>query len=221
MSYPTYPTAADVENWLKSTGFWPVSDGTDEGDAQEERAQIQAGIAAAAAADEWEKLTGWLPFLADESASDRTFDETDTTGYLDFEGGAVTVNTVTVNGSALVLNTGYFLEPRNPRGRPYTGIQVGSRWGYHSPYGPRNSIVVNARWGYSTTVPADVWQAILQRASINTLRGIPNEQDIASISQDGFSKQLDIVGVLTQKDIAQGGDKDFVTFAMRYQRVVC
>jgi hypothetical protein len=214
--YTSYPTAGDVENWLRSSTFWP------EDENQVLRAQSQAQIAAVAAVDEWETLTGWRPFLAGAEDEVRAFDATDSTGWLDFEGGAVSVSSVSIATTVLTLGEQYWLTPGNAasQGRPFTGIQFSPRYqtlGWRRPGG----ISVTARWGYDAELPADVFQACLQRAAINTLRAIPNEQGLASISQEGFSKALDVVGVLTQKDIAQGGDKDFTVLAARYARVVC
>lgn len=214
--YTSYPTAADVENWLRSSTFWPVDEN------QITRAQTQAEIAASAAAEEWETLVGWRPFLAGAESTLRTFDATDSTGWLDFEGGAVSVEAVAIATTVLQVEEQYWLTPSNAgsQSRPFTGIQFSPAYqtlGWRRPGG----ISVTARWGYGAEVPADVFQACLQRAAINTLRAIPNEQGLASISQDGFSKALDVVGVLTQKDIAQGGDKDFTVLAARYARMVC
>lgn len=215
----SYPSAADVEALLKSSSYWPT-DAT-----KAEFARLQAAIGASAAADEWERVTGWAPFLVDKSvATTREFwDGPDSRGFLDFEGGALEVESVSVNGNALVAGGygGYRLEPENAasRHKPITGLHLGYRAGFYNLHA--QPIVVKALWGWGRTLPADVWQAIQQKAALIALTQIENLQNIASISEDGFTKAFDVVGVVTQKDLVTlVWGKSFNTTAERYVRVV-
>lgn len=227
MPFVAYPTPADVEALIRSAGYWPTSS------AKQSLALIQAQIGAEAAKDEFEHLTGWTPFLADEAATEREFDTVDTRGYIDFEGGALEIESVTINGTPLVFRTGYRPQPVNAisRKEAFTGIEVGSRFGGYSSYAygssGLNPFIVSARWGRVDEIPGDVWQAIQQRAALIVLTQIDNLQNIASLSQDGFSKAYDVVGTITQKDLAAGGiggegvwGKNFALIAQRWTRVV-
>lgn len=211
----SYPSAGHVEAALKSAKFWPSSD------TSQQMARLQSQIAVRGAVAEWERITGWAPFLAAETASVRHFDGTDAMGWLDFQGGAIDVTSVTVGGQ-LLLAEAYWPRPGEAplRGLAYTGIKLASRYIPRGSSAP-GSIAVLARWGRVVECPGDAFLAIQQRAMVNTLRQIENLQCLAQVSHDGFSKAYDIVGVLTQKDIAQGGDKDFDVYAGRYVRVVC
>ncbi|MBW3637061.1 MAG: hypothetical protein KY445_11470 [Armatimonadetes bacterium] len=231
MGFTTYPDAAAVEALIRSAGYWPTDP------TKQELARIQAEIGAAAARDEWERVTGWEPFLAGAAATARTFNATDHTGFLDFEGGALSVQSVAINGQPALGVTRYQPQPQNAvsRGQAFLGIQMAR---YNSALLNTNftfngnaefgRIEVVARWGRVAEVPGDVYQAILQKAALVVLTQIENLQSVASISQDGFSKAYDIVGIVTQKDLAAGGmggggiwGSSFDKIAQRWVRVVC
>jgi hypothetical protein len=199
-----------VEALLKSSGYWP----TDAGKQDFARLQAQAG--AQAAADEWKRTTGWNPFLIQSTApSERSFWSVDSRGFLDFAGGAVSVESVWLGGN---LIGGYRFEPENAtsRGMAITGIQLGVRYGVSFA----QPVVVNAVWGRVSQIPGDVWQAIQQKAALIALTQVENLQSIASISEDGFSKAYDVVGIVTQKDLVGIWGKDFDKIAGRWMRVV-
>lgn len=226
MSHSAYPTAADIEAMMRSTGYWP----TDE--TKQTLAGIQCQIAADAAKDNWEHYTGWYPFLADTTATERVFDRIDHTGLLDLEGGAIEVVSAAFNGTTQNLGENYTLFPRNAiaKKQAITALDFGNYRGNHSTLTSgysRNSIVVNAKWGRVTEVPGDVWQALQQLAALIVLTQIENLQSIASISQDGFEKAYDVVGIVTQKDLAAGGaggeglwGRNFLETAKRWKRVI-
>jgi len=219
----SYPTATDVEALLKSAGYWPTDSG------KQDFARLQAEIGAVAAVDEWARLTGWNPFLADNLATERVFDGVDSRGFLDFDGAAVSVTSLSINGTVQTLNEQYQLHPQNAASRKEAirGLQLGSRGGYSNFYGAAGRIVVTARWGRVDAIPGDAWQAMQQKAALITLTQIENLQSVASISEDGFTKAYDVVGIVTQKDLAAGGmggggiwGSNFEKIAIRWQRVV-
>jgi hypothetical protein len=208
MPFLSYPTAADVEALLKSSSYWPVDSN------KQDFARLQADIGARAAAEEWERLTGWSPFLlASNEASPREF--WGAGERIDFQGGALSIESVSVGGAPIAPERTR-IEPENAVARhtAITAIRLLS---------PRSSgapVVVTARWGRVESVPGDVWQAIQQKAALIALTQIENLQSIASISEDGFSKAYDIVGIVTQKDLVGIWGKDFEKIATRWQRVV-
>ena len=221
-TYTSYPTAADVEALLKSAKYWPEdSDATAVALARE-----QAAIAAAGAAREFENRTGWLPFLAKAEPTARVFDATSGEGVLELGAGLLPepapVVSLTEGSSVYQEGKSYWLQSANApdQGLPYTRLQF-----VHSLFGGRvwsypNRITITGRWGYCAQLPPDVWVAIQKKAGVEVLASIENLQSIASISQDGFSKAYDIVGIITQKDVLDRWGKDFDRFCTRYTRVV-
>lgn len=218
--YTQYPGPLDVEVKLKSIGIWP----TDPYKAL--LAQEQAEIGAGAVVDEFERRTGWRPYLVTSDAEDSTytFDATDAYGELSLDGGFVSITSVTVGGTLQTVNTNYTTEPRNAvaNGEPITRLNFpygGMRFGY--PTSP-NSIVVIGKRGNCTTLAnqRDVWQALQNAAALIALTSVENFQNIASISMDGFSKAFDVVGVVTQKDLLVEWSKGFDKKVMQCSRVV-
>ncbi|RYX80484.1 hypothetical protein EON83_28410 [bacterium] len=214
-----YPTAEHLELALKSNSIWP------DDAAKQDLARFQAAIAAQGAADQWEKLTGWSPFVAG-SISTRAFDLPDFDGFLNLRGGALSIESVTLRGRVLTAGRDYLPLPRAAvqRGEAITGIQFRSLYSGHNNWafgdGAEYPVLeISARWGRVAECPGDVFLALQKRAIATMMDLIENQQSIASISQDGFNKQYDIVGVRTQKDIAETGDKDFIKIVEAWKRV--
>lgn len=220
IDYTAYPDAVDVSLLLKSAKYWP-SDSDTTGQAL---ALNQAEIAVNGAVAEFERRTGWRPFLAGDTATTRYFTATDHYGLLDLSGSIMTVSGITVADTALVLNTGYYIDRYNDD-EPLTNIQFSQPYGIGSNmFGagvsrPRQ-IAVTGIWGRVTLVPADVWQVVQQYAAGQTLMVIENLQSVASLSMDGLSKALDIVGINTQKDAVGLWPKNWDKIIYNWQRVV-
>lgn len=208
-----YPDEEDVQLLLQSAKLWPA----DSDSAGQALALQQAEIAALGAKAEFERMTGWLPFLAGPSATTRTFDATDFNGVLDLHGGLLSSPTVTVSGSAYTVDTNFYLDPANAagQGKAWTSLRF---WGHIAPGRP-NQISVTGRFGYCTSLPADVWQAIQKYAGVLTLMSIENRPNPGSIVQDGFSKSWDVVGVISQTKILDTWGKDWNGAVRRYVRV--
>lgn len=139
----TYPEAADLTAALTALGVTePTASAT-----------ILDGAIAY-----WERVTGHNPFLATGTESEKTFDPpyNDRGFVLDIPA-CVSVESVTVDESALTVTDDYDLLPLN--GTPKNGIRMKSHPGFKQA-----SVVVSADWGYSSTVPSDVWTAILNLA---------------------------------------------------------
>lgn len=116
---------------------------------------------AAGAASEFERLTGWVPFLADSESSTVAFDPPELVpGYiLDLGCAFWTVDSVSLDGSALTQSDDYVLRKMSassPLG--YTAIQF-----KFNPGGKIQSVSVTGRKGLIASIPDDVYQAILGR----------------------------------------------------------
>jgi len=216
MPYATYPTAEHIEAFLKSNSTWPT-------DADKQAmAQYIAGIVADACAAEWERIVGWKPFLSTGESETRRFYEIDSRGVLQL-GAAQSIATVQIGtATPLIADESYWLEPDNATTAGYiSGLVLGDGWGYYgATISRRSPIAITGVFGRVTEVPGDVFLALLKRAGAVMMDLIENQQSVASISQDGFSKAYDIVGIRTQKDFAETGDKDFLLIAGRWMRPV-
>lgn len=216
MAFPTYPTADSVEILLRSASFWPT-------DANKQSlARAQADIGAKAAADEWERLTGWKPFLMAPGAplQSRPFDGTDYDGVLNLRGAAQEIAAVTFETRVLELERDFWLLASSDESDlayepPYLALRfLRPLVGAGLPAGLR----VSARWGFCSQVPAYAYQQILQAASLIALTSVENLQSIADIGLDGFNKAFDVVGIITQKDLLTTWGKDFLKAAALHAR---
>jgi len=219
--YTKYPTGADLEVLLKSVNAWPDDSLT----TQVALAREQAQIAADGAAFEFERSTGWLPFLAKETATARPFDGTDESGVLDLKAGLLAspapIAQLTVGNKVYQEDISYWLQPATApdQGLPYTRLQF-----IHSIFGGLtwslpNRMTITGRWGYCDSLPPDVWVAIQKKGAVELLASMENLQDIASISQDGFSKSYDITGVITQSKLLEVWGVNFKQYVTRYTRI--
>lgn len=140
----SWPTASDVVATCQANGL-----------------QVEESVAAVwlnAAIAAFESMTGWHPFLADASPGSLTFDAPGLVpGFvLDMKTGFATVDSVSLNGSTLSADD-YILHP------------VGSGYATHiqflrHPGFSLQSIEVVGRRGRVTSVPPDVYQAVLMQA---------------------------------------------------------
>ena len=213
---PFYPTAQTVEVSLKSSGFWP------EDAAKQILAQSQCEIGAAAAASEWEKRTGWSPFLMkpDAPVQSRPFNGTDLDGVLNLRAAAQEIAGLIAGTRALVEGTDFWLlasaDPDDLAYEPpYTALRF-LRPRAH-PLRP-GEIRVSARWGFCSELPPDVRQQILDAAKLVALTSVENLQSIASLSVDGFSKAFDVTGIITQQNLLQTWGKNFDKAMKPYTR---
>ncbi|HEX9998369.1 MAG TPA: hypothetical protein VGB45_14620 [Abditibacterium sp.] len=212
-----YPTATDVEVKLKSSSFWPT-------DATKQLlAQHQAQIGAAGAAAEWERMTGWNPFLAPPASQPhktRPYNGSDLDGVLNLRAAAQEISSVSVDGRVLVAERDFWLlssadEENLAFEPPYTALKLLYPMVGSSRPG---RVKVTARWGYVDAIPPDVWQKIQEAATLVALTSIENLQSIASIGIDGFNKAFDVTGIITQQNLLQTWGKDFHTAAKLYAR---
>lgn len=214
--YSRFPNALDVEYKLQSSTLWP-----DKANMRTlAREQAETGVNGAIA--EWERLTGYTPFLSDGTIKTMTFNVDarafSSTGILQLGGGLLELSSATVSGSTIPSDY-VLLQPDNAplRGKPYRWLKFPTLKNRYLSSGVMPlKFVVTGKIGYGLTVPADAWEEVLEMACLFTLTGVENLQSLASLSMDDFNKQLDIVGVITQKDLMQQWGKSFEKTARRF-----
>ncbi len=133
----------------------------------------------------FEEKTGYVPFLAEETAQDYFYSPPEYGNTLELRAGFVEVEEVAVGltdadqtGTVLTVLQDYSLAPYNASqaSKPYTRIEFST--GFR---GGARSIRVKGKKGYSSQVPSDVWNAILRAAAAESLpamvagEGMPTE----------------------------------------------
>lgn len=175
MAHSAYPTAAQIETFIRSLGIFSADDLT------AFLVDVNLTELSDAAKAAWEADTGWTPFLRDASPVSRRFDAPGpnrrhiTRGGLNrlhLEAGLLEITafvtgysaslTTPAAGEAVVSQDDYWLWPPNAaiEARPYTVIEFAAfQWG--SP----QSIRITGYWGYAGTIPDDAWEAIKRQAA--------------------------------------------------------
>jgi len=141
-----YPTGSDLSAFLTSYGITPTVTLTN------------ANALVAAAVREWESKTGWEPFLS--VTETRTFDAPVADDWWS-EIGIISVSSISVDGYA-VDPSAYDLRNRYRNG-PYLSIRfnapiLGTRSGM-------GKMSIAGTFGYTSSLPADVTDAILSKAA--------------------------------------------------------
>lgn len=170
-----YPSFREVWDTLTISGILSgVPD--DRKTAMQERVQ-QAIVEAA---EEWEQVVDWRPFLSTGVVEARTFDGTGAE-VLPFDAGLLSLTSVAIGGATYTPGQSLALGPENAdaKGRPFTFLDFG-RWGsaglqsgYANPYADfyalspigLRSVSVTGVWGYCAKLPSDVRRLILYRAA--------------------------------------------------------
>lgn len=220
IDYTVAPDATQVENWLRGMNVWP-SDAT-----QATHAATTAQINVAAAIKEFERRTGWHPFVAttEDATEVRRFSQTDPDGLLSLNTGLLELTSVAVSGTVKTVDVNYWLDPANAEqiGEPYTGILL-----WPAVFGPGvyasarpNQIVVTGRFGRFAEWPADAWAAVMVRGTRSTMNGINLEQDLASVSEGPFSTGFDLVGTVSLKDAWNDQKEFWENTILGYKRVI-
>jgi hypothetical protein len=223
IDYTIAPTNQDVYNLLAQASFLKTAMAGFTGEYLES--------VAGAAATEWNKRTNYHPFVAPELASAKRFDPPGPSRRGRYQGGGRLLNLRAglveltslklqplddpSDSETLVEGEDFFLEDANAPadGKPYTQVRFA-----RNIWGKPQSLLITGRWGYADEYPADAWEAIRQYAALLALTGLNIEQDVASISQPGLTKELDTVGTITPKDILIEWPKLFRAAAKRYRR---
>lgn len=160
MPYDAMPTEQDLCDFLTDTGL--------------EFPQTNLGIHMNAAIELWNTKTGWVPYLAETQT--RYYDPPGPHvsrnvvavyrggGYiLELDSGLISITSLSISTSTdYVENVDFTLRPSNAllSGEAYTEIEF--KW---SMTGMPNSIQIIGLFGRVTTVPDDVWEAILGMAA--------------------------------------------------------
>ena len=151
--YSAYPTSTDLQTYLATTNL--ATAGLD----------LDRAIAGSVAG--FQEATGRLPFLA--VSGTRLFDPPTGPGLmLDLRADVVGISSIAINGQAQTEGEDYWVRPYNNDqiGKPFNLVEFSAykwplRWSFALPQW-KQSISITANWGYSTTLPDDVWDALLQ-----------------------------------------------------------
>lgn len=162
MPYAAFPAGPELGAFLVENGYASV-------------APSLAGAYAGAAADAFQRETGWVPFLRDGSDVARLFDCPEM-GFpfnwrVPFAAGLLAVTSVEsawdgTTGTAKTATLDYLLGGGDGTDtRPYQWLDL-----RHFPGRQPQSIRIVGRWGYSATVPDDVYLAVLSKAAADYVR---------------------------------------------------
>lgn len=215
MSYSAYPTEADLLRFLQI----PMS-----GDVPDTVRTFLAAQVGAARADLEQECN--RVFLAPATAVTRYYDPpTDRARVLFIDDFATVTGIVyqPVGSSAetLTASTDYVLEPRNgpSESRPYTQVRFLNRsWMLPLSSTLYGSIAITGRRGYATSLPDNIWLAILARAAGNLWQA-----HRAGVTQGilGFTEgdlKIDF-GVEPGKAMTEGWQAQYAAVVAQYQRL--
>ena len=168
MSYPDYtrnPNDSDVQTFLTAAAMWDTS-----------YAAVNVGLAAAAV-DEFQNVTGRIPFLGKASNADYYFDAPDTRsgmnrlGNLVFWPGVPFVSIAAIAygctpadqvGHVLTIGTDVFLGPEN---YALKGLPIEELVFVTPITGDVRSLRINGKAGSFATWPEDAWHAVVMGAT--------------------------------------------------------
>lgn len=182
-TYDTYPDSSLIQSLLGSVGI-------------EVPEEFDFVPFADAAVSEWERTTGFKPFLAGESGT-FLYDPPGPNCVGEARGGArrlfldrgfISIESITTSGVLRVEGEDYRLRPYNHSadGDPITEIDfVSVQWGR-----PQCIEVVGVP-GYATTIPADAWTAILQLGASYVAKQLA--EGVASVGETEIRTEIDTV----------------------------
>jgi hypothetical protein len=173
-----WPTSTDLGDFLTAAGY-------DYGSAD-------LDLAIGAAVYEFERRTGWKPFIRDAADYTAYYDPPYVGSFgciLSLKYPLLTLTSLSygleedgTGGTAMTQGTDFVMEPYDggTDEKPWTGVRF-----LTYPYGLSRSIKVIGKRGYSESCPYDVYQAILRKAAgmvaVNLTAGAPGEA--ASVKQ--------------------------------------
>ena len=159
----------------------------------------------AAVVSEWERRTGWSPFVAESTASVATFAATDGNGILRLPSGYTSITSITVDGLAMTSGLDYAVWPETQT--PISRVQFRGCVQTAPP-----SIVVTGKRGWGATIPDDVWQAVRARAAyaVNAMASEING-NLIGVRQGSVQINYSVTG--------RGVMNQFETAVNRYRRV--
>lgn len=188
MSKSATPTDDDLLVFLQSAGMLdnPLS-------AQQELIDLET--AASAGVGEFERRTGYVPFLAG-AAQTRTYRgdaiQPFCDGYwLKVNSGLLSVSAVSIDGNTQAVGTQYTLEPADAAntGRPYTDV----RFRYYGGNSYFSTISITGVFGYGLTIPDDAWRGMLIAGALEVLTessGYLGGQRLKSYEEKGVREEF-------------------------------
>lgn len=178
MSHSAYPTADNLLTFLQSVGLFSNPPTT-------EQDGFDLDTAIGAAVDEWERRSGFKPFLADTAETTWSF-ESDLSACIDLQGGFVSISAVNLNSVARTINRDFRTMPRNAAllKKPITYLL----WnGYVRPFpvitGQAAAVTVTGLRGYEILLTDEHFRGILKLAAISLL------PELATLKTDGVIKK--------------------------------
>ena len=211
MSHTTWPTASDVVNALAGAGVTLRAQAA---------AQVGDRLGAVVAYLEKETLR---QFVADATASARSFHGSGT-GLLDVdefvELGRVDLVGYVPGYPLIHFNSAYAVQ-ENRRPLTQIGIRQGVMVSNPSLYltafpEGRSNIQVTARWGYASTLPDDVWDAVLYETAFRMLG--PGLFDPAGRTTRFTDGDTSIAKEMYDPDTTLGWHRQFQAAIARYRR---
>lgn len=176
-----YPTASDLQTFLTAKGLVPSF-------TQGAPASIDYATLIVAARKEVE-ADCQRNFLPTASSVMRVYDPPlDRNRILDLEADLLSVTTLqwlpynTTTAQVFAVDQDYRLGPPNAQAdnAPFQYVEFFRHFYGPHPWALKRSIQIIGTWGFSLTIPEDVWQAILLKATILIL------PDIAADRSQGF-----------------------------------
>jgi hypothetical protein len=183
MDHVQWPTPAEVQSWLTIAGAWNgVTDDLSD--------TIQGVIDATVRT--LEDATGWSPFLAEPDTSTRNYDAPGpyNNGYMGrtgggnklfLEGGYISITSIKIDGVLQDTADYKLLSPGSAW--PYTQVRFLTGRVYSEPLG----IEITGKQGFCTVIPANVWEAVRDKAGASmlgplaTLRRVTAESNQATV----------------------------------------
>lgn len=197
------PTTADVEAFLEAGGITLSA-----------AAQAQLSPCLESALDEWERRTGWVPFIA--ATQTRKYD-TDGSSSLVLDNAIVSDYTVTLDTTQLVEGTHYEL-------RPYNHSRKREIYFYSAPSAGIRRVEVQAKFGYSADWPDDAKQAVIVRAAALMIENQQASKAFASggaVSEVAVADVKVVYGDYGSESAIYGWMNLFDQTVMRYRRARC
>lgn len=211
----------DIAAMLKGLQVWPTDgDQSPDGSDLQELFSEQCAIAADAVRAEFENRTGRKPFLVTRATLPHTATTPD--GVLALLSPAKSIYGVTVGGQTIDPATYWTLpETAALTGAPIEFIRFSQNYFGGRVWAKPQQIMVDADYGYADAIPADVWRAGKDMATLYAIAGIQGEQDLGSISEDRFSQGFDLVGPIDDKVRKDLWPQQWEKVIRQYTRVVC
>jgi hypothetical protein len=163
------------------------------------------------AAEEWERLTGFQPFLGASADASFYFDGPSPLCYLDLRGGFVSITSLATGitatddtGTAQTVNQDWFAVT-NPSGT-IIGID------FNGPFSGKRTVKIVGKRGYSASIPDEVYTAILQKAAADCAVYLTGQGDITRMKQGPVEYELNESNIKMWRS-------NFERLALRYRRV--